>query len=195
MSVRFLLTIIVVALLALIACSDNSITVDTYDINVGIQDGAESFTVRLDTDISGLQDDHPFTITAKRMYRANGRDQQHAVFSHMDVPLNELESGKQFTAWTDREAGGYSKLSDESLVYEIARRAKLNQDQGRPWRSIEVLDQFCVSVYPDIDKAVSFSGDAAPESASVLVDGERKGRISQKYIRECVPFGGYHRLR
>lgn len=193
MSVRFLLT--VVTLVAIIACSSGDIQVDQYDINVGIQDGAESFTIRLDTDLSGLPDDHPFTITAKRMYRANGMDQQHAVFSHMSVPLRELEAGKQFTAWTDREAGGQSKLSDESLVYEIARRAKLNQDQGRPWTSIEVLDQFCVSVYPDIERSVSFSGEAAPEVASVMVDGERKGRISQQHIRECVPFGGHHRLR
>lgn len=195
MSVRFLLTIIVVTVLAMAACSDDRVQVDQYEIRVGIQDGAEAFAVRLDTDISGLPDDQPYTVTAKRMYRANGRDQQHAVFSHMNVQLDELESGMQFTAWTDREVGGLSKLSDDSLMYEIARRAKLNQDQGRPWTSIEVIDQFCVSVYPDIDKAVSFSGDAAPESASVLVDGERRGRISQKYIRECVPFGGYHRLR
>ena len=202
MSVRFLITV-VVALLALIACSDDRIQVDQYDINVGIRDGDETFTVRLDTDISpDLDDSLVFTITASRMYRTNGAvidsvDQIHAVYAGNEFALGDLREGVELVAWVDRnfdEGHMPSTLSYASLNREIWRRAGINHRLGRPWTSIEVLPELCVSVWPELERPDQLEGDAVFVHTNQL-NGKKTTKILQAHVRECVRFGAYERLR
>lgn len=102
----------------------------------------------------------------------------------MGIQLDDLKDSMEFVAWQDRALGGYCKLLDESLLYEIARRARLNQDRGRPWTSIEVLPDLCVTVQPQIDPETAVTGEAV-----------RNGRTCTEFIRKYVPFGPYAWLR
>ena len=190
--------ILVLSLIS-IACSSDEIQVDKYDIIVQISEDTDgTFHVSLDTDMSGgLGDDQTFTITAKRMYRTNGAvidyvDQLHAVFSAMEVPLRDLKAGMTLTAWEDKdfEIGHRpSKLSYASLNREIWRRAGINHRLGHPWTSIEILPEFCVSVWPELERPDQLEGDAVFVHINQL-NGEKTTKILQAHVRECVQFGG-----
>ena len=195
------LTLWLVGFISILSCGSNdAIVVDRYDIDVVIRnDAVDKFYVALDTDMTG--NELSFTATASRSYRTNGVRgghviRRHTVFGLMGIQLDDLKEGMEFEAWRDRDVNGYSKLSDESLLYEIARRAKMNQDQGHPWTSIEILPEFCVSVTPVFGdgkvESERLEGNAVHRTEW---DGKQIGRVSQKHIRDCAPFGMYVRLR
>lgn len=199
MSLRFLLA--AMAFLALIACVEDGIQVDQYDIQISIlPDGADAFAVRLDTDISPEFDDTiMFTISAFRKYRVGGdsADKHHWVYGGQDIPLGDLRDGITAVAWIDRDfAVGHrpSKLADASIKREIYRRARISNMAGRPWTTIEVLPEFCVSVAPDTELPDELTG-AAVFTHTNQITGEKSTRISQSHIRECVQYGEYQKLR
>ena len=201
---RIGIVVIGILTLALIACS-SSIQVDEYDISTRVIDqNAGTFYVQLDTDISSEHDGSlKFGITAKRMYRTkeatlDSLDQLHTVYSDNTIALGDLREGVVLTAWVDKDFDtGHrpSKMSDTSLNREITRRAQRRIELGKPWTSIEILPEFCVSLWPTFDgKAES----ERLEGKAVYLyqrDGKEIGRISQDHVRECVRFGEYRRLR
>ena len=174
---------------------------DRYEIVILIEDDTKStFTVRLDTDLSSdLGDELPFHIQARRTYMIYGGVPssggpldpwrgQHEVYGASWVTLADLREGVELTAWDEPEFPGFSKLSDESLMLEAKRRAKVSRDWGYLQVSWEILPEFCVSVFPVIGVMAIATGKVVTEDSWVHVGGQRIGRISHEYIHKCVPF-------